>query len=289
MAELRRLLATTDFSTLGNYAVERATRLAQDLGASLDVVHVVTPALVEKLIGAAGSEQRLFDAAREKLASLAASIHETHGISCAHHVTSGSLIQGIVNCAETVGADLIVLGYQGEHLMRHFLLGSTAERLATKAPCPFLVVKRAPEDGYRSVLVATDFSAVSMRALVLAHALVPEAKIALMHAYEAPFEGKLKYVGVEKGTLRQYRSSTRQEVMPALQDFCAAAGFSGQQVSPFAVHGKPSLQIVNQSALRSCDLIVIGKHGESVLENLFIGSVASSVMTKAHCDVLVAI
>ena len=41
MAELRRLLATTDFSTLGNYAVERAARLARDLGASLDVVHVV--------------------------------------------------------------------------------------------------------------------------------------------------------------------------------------------------------------------------------------------------------
>lgn len=289
MAELRRLLATTDFSTMGNYAVERAARLAQDLGASLEVVHVVTPFLVEKLIGPSGSAQQLFDAAREKLSALATSLHETYGVSCALHVTSGSLIQGIVNCAETVRADLIVLGHQGDSLMRHFLLGSTAERLATKAPCPFLVVKRAPEEAYRSLLVATDFSAVSMRALVLAHTLVPHAKISVMHAYEAPFEGKLKYVGVEKTTLRQYRHTVRQEIIPALQEFCRAAGFSGEHASLFAVHGKPAMQIVSQSTLRSCDLIVIGKHGESVLENLFIGSVASSVMTKAHCDILVAV
>ena len=43
--------------------------------------------------------------------------------------------------AERLGADLIVIGSRGRSGLKHLLLGSIAERVVQKAPCPVLTVK----------------------------------------------------------------------------------------------------------------------------------------------------
>ena len=49
----------------------------------------------------------------------------------------------IVEEAAPARADLIVIGTHGRSGLKHLLLGSIAERVVQKAPCPVLTVKRA--------------------------------------------------------------------------------------------------------------------------------------------------
>lgn len=294
MTDLRRMLVASDFSAMASRAIDRAALIARGKGARLDLIHIATPVLLDKIRWVAEehraeAQQALLDASRNQLDIQAVSILERYGISCEKYVASGSLIRELINHADSLAADLIILGFCGVSLMRHFLLGSTAERLVTKAPCPMLVVKKTAEDQYRSLLVPVDFSPISIPTLLSARSIAPEAEISLLHVYEAPFEGKLHYAGVSKKTIRHYRIATRQAAMQQMWNMCKEAEIPQEKVRLLAIHGNPSHHIIAQESLRSCDLIVIGKHGENMLENLFLGSVTRHVIARSRCDVLVSV
>ena len=53
-------------------------------------------------------------------------------------------------------------------------------------------------------------------------------------------------------------------------------------------HGDATRIILEQEEMSDPDLIVIGKHGESVMGELLLGSVARHVLSNSRCDVLVA-
>lgn len=82
MSTPTRLLAATDFSVFGGYAVNRAALIAKEPGASLDLLHVTTLAPLES-IGLVvvqthpGLEQSALDVAREKLRQAGEAILET--------------------------------------------------------------------------------------------------------------------------------------------------------------------------------------------------------------------
>ena len=57
--------------------------------------------------------------------------------------------------------DLVVLGFRGRHCFRDVFLGTTAERVVRKGDRSVLVVRNRPEEAYRRVLVAVDFSPAS--------------------------------------------------------------------------------------------------------------------------------
>lgn len=296
MPALGRILVATDFSAMAGHAAERAALIARSTRASLDLIHIATPALFEKFRrlaqespAIAEAEQELLDSAKSKLCKQAAIILERHGIASDIRVVSGTLVKELVGRADATGADLIVLGFCGASLMRHFLLGSTAERLVTKAPCPMLVVKNNTDREYRSVLVPVDFSPISLHLLLRARAVAAGAEISLLHVYEAPFEGKLRHAGVSKEVIRRYRIDARRDAMHRLRSLCQTAGIPEKSTRLLAIHGNPSHGIVAQETLRRYDLIVMGKQGENMFENLFVGSVTRHVMTKARCDVLICV
>ena len=56
-------------------------------------------------------------------------------------VREGYPVTVIEEEAATCGADLVVIGTRGHGGLKHLLLGSIAERVVQKAPCPVLAVK----------------------------------------------------------------------------------------------------------------------------------------------------
>jgi nucleotide-binding universal stress UspA family protein len=100
---------------------------------------------------------------------------------------------------------LLVLGARGDSFLRHALLGSTAGRLLRKSMRrPVLVVKQAPREAYSSIVIAVDFSPVSLRAISVAREIAPNADLILVHAFELPYEGKLAFAGVDEQVIRRY-------------------------------------------------------------------------------------
>jgi nucleotide-binding universal stress UspA family protein len=150
-----------------------------------------------------------------------------------------------------------------------------------------LVVKQLPRDDYRSVLVAVDFSPVSAQAIRIAKAWAPAAHLVLLHAFELPYEGKLAFAGVDEQVIRHYVTTASETRRKRLHDLAAAAGLTPTEYSARVCHGDPSQQIVAMEQEYDCDLIVVGKHGTHIAEELLLGSVTKHVLAQSQCDVLV--
>lgn len=63
--------------------------------------------------------------------------------------------------------------------------------------------------------------------------------------------------------------------------------FSGWKTSAYATGDSPAWAVIRQAKSWNADLIVLGSHGRSVLEKLFLGSTAQKVAAEAHCSVRV--
>ncbi|NMG45219.1 universal stress protein [Aromatoleum toluvorans] len=289
-----RLLAATDLSAPARHAADRAALIARELGAPLDLLHVASTAPFEKLRQLVAdipydAPARVLESARADLDELAAVLQRHHGVAANVQIASGPLLKELMASAEAGSADLLVLGARGNSFMRHLLLGSTAERMVRKTTRPMLVVKQPPHEPYRTILVPVDFSPYSVTALDNARRLAPAAGIVLLHAFEVPFEGKLQYAGVDDELIHRYRIAARQEALQRLRELRDAAGLPADATRLLVVHGDPSRTIVEQEQEQDCDLIVMGKHGENVVEDLLLGSVTKHVLVESQCDVLVSV
>lgn len=294
MTILKQLLAATDLSAPARHAAERAARIAAEGGAALDLVHVASVAPLEKLRRLVGSlpaalEQQLLESARAELRTLAEVLHRHHGVAASIHAVSGPLLGELASRADATATDLIVLGARGASFMRHLLLGSTAERMISHATRPMLVVKQAAHERYRNVLVPVDFSPVSLRAIQQARTVAPGAELILVHVFDIPFEGKLRYAGIDEATIEHYQRAARQEAQDRLQALCAAAALTPADTRLLVLQGDAPLSIIEQEQEQDCDLIVVGKHGENMVETLLLGSVTRHILGESQCDVLVAV
>ena len=294
MTKMGRLLAVTDLSAPARHAAERAALLSQETGARLDLLHVANLGPLEKLRQVVTDmphslQQQVLDAAQTKLRDLAAALSKRYGVTAATRVVSGAVLAELAKEADAMAADMIVCGARGESFMRHLILGSTAERLLSRATCPVLVVKQAAHEPYRMVLVPVDFSPSSLQAIGNARAVAPHADIALLHAFDVPFEGQMRYAGVSEATIDHYRAVAMHEATRKLQALVREAGLQPRSVQLLIPHGDPSLRIVEQEQELTCDLIVMGKHGANMIESLLIGSVTKHVLAESQCDVLVSV
>ena len=140
----------------------------------------------------------------------------------------------------------------------------------------------------RRVLVAVDFSAWSAPLVDLARRVAPRAHLVLLSAYAVPFEGKLRYASVPDATIKTYREQARRAAEQQLHALAAGAGLTPGQWTPCLPHADASLAIVRAELEQACDLIVIGKHGRNMVEEMLLGSVTSHVLAESAGDVLVS-
>lgn len=294
MANLKRIVAATDLSAPARHAAERAALVAAGIGASLALVHIAGRAPLEQLRqlmggGDDGSEQVVFDALRDTMRVLGDAIHRRYGIAPSIEVDVGDLLPTLLAQVDAAPADLLVLGARGSSFLRHILLGSTAERLLGAARCPVLVVKQPPHEAYRHLLVPVDLSPIAIRSLRLAAMLAHSARITVLHAYDVPFEGQLRYAGVDEARIGHYRAVAADRARAGLDRLVAASGLPPDRVRQVAVPGDVSQRILEQEQESDCDLIVVGKHGEGMFEELLLGSTTKHLLAESQCDVLVGL
>ncbi len=284
------ILVATDFSRNAGQAAARALALADQLGIdALRLLHVVEApwlgALQQWLRLPDASRQGLFEEARRSMDRLVASLGAHSGRRVAAEVAIGTLLDTVIERAAR--ADLLVIGARGQHPVRDFALGTTGERLLRKRRGPMLVVRRAPTRPYRRVLAPVDFSVHAPQVLAQAAAIAPSAQIEVLHAFELPFESKLRFAGVSSAAIHDLRQQARAQAVGRLAGFVAAAGIDAARVCQRIEHGYAPRVIVDVARQSRADLIVIGKHGESIVEDLLLGSATLHVLGEARCDVLV--
>ena len=246
MSAIRSLLAATDFSDDATLALQRAARLARQLDAKLEVIHVTD--------AAQGSD------AHVRLDEAVAAL----GVSATPRLETGPVNDALL---EAAGAhDLLVLGARGASRVREVLLGSTAERLLVRSTRPILVVRRAADAPYRRVVVPCEFAPPAKRALLLACEVAPEAALTLLHCLDAPGEEArvhewLRRLGTENAPGRKIETrvehgSAAGAVLAAAEDTGAdlvVAGKQGRSRAGDLFLGSVTRRILNGAP---CDVLV---------------------------------
>jgi len=147
MIQLKRILVPVDFSEFGKpaltYACEFARRFASDLHL-LHVVEDIYPMVPEAgmLLPAQGDYLAELQASARKALEKLPDPEHCHGIpEIIRSVQTGTPFLEVIRYAKEHDIDLIVVGTHGRSGLVHMLMGSVAEKIVRKAPCPVLTVR----------------------------------------------------------------------------------------------------------------------------------------------------
>jgi len=141
---INSILFPTDFSEYNEAALEYASRLAAEAGAKLHLVHVHDTRDLSTAMGEASylyastweEERRRAETRLKKL------VPPDPAVAFEHHFLLGLPDAEIVGYAIDHKIDLIVMASHGRSGLSRLVMGSIAEAVMRKAPCPVLVVKQ---------------------------------------------------------------------------------------------------------------------------------------------------
>ncbi len=140
--KFERILFPTDFSDHAAYAQRFALSLATQYKADLHIVHVVQ--LFSYVVDFGMDTTVQYQAVQESLQKMMDELVESMAdepIAITGELVQGNPISELVRIAREDNSDLIVMGTHGRTALEHVLLGSVAEKIVRKAPCPVLTVR----------------------------------------------------------------------------------------------------------------------------------------------------
>lgn len=266
----QHVLVALDGSSHDRFLLQQAARWMDCFrGTQLFLLHVmeeevILPALVESLGQhvAAPSAQAL----EERMLEQAQALLGKHPFQL--EVRSGKNFNLIMKAVQDWGIELLFLGLknhrEGSGLVSH--------RLANQSPCSlFLVSPKLPLAWHR-ILVATDFSAHSERAIVQARALASchGAQVSALHYYHVP-SGYLKNAGSHRELMALIEEQSARE-----KDL---AGEEHQQTSCFfrENRGQSEADTLQWAGENAIDLLVLGSKGRTAATAALLGSFAEKL------------
>lgn len=289
-----------DFSKPSLDAIDYAARVATRLGAELSLIHVFETQY--PFVGLNAMPIHIPDLdievrAREHLRAIA----KDHGISARAehiHVRKGRPFEQICRLAAQADIDLIVIPTRGNTGLKHLALGSTAERVVRYSPCPVLVFRSLPKGGrngklpaasiaFRRIVVPTDFSDCSMKALDYAKRLAKEFKARLILSHSVAIQYFLTGDEYALYDLPLVTQEAERIARRQMRHLIAQTQRDGTKVESSMQIGHAGQQICACPKAERADLIVTATHGLTGLKRLLMGSTAEYVVRHAACPVLV--
>lgn len=294
MADIRRILCPIDFSDASKHALEHAVMIAGWYRARITAVHVRHPAfLVEPpILFAELGEAPLstLEDAETRLHAWLAPVRAA-GIVCDVIALDGANpAPRIIEIAERIEADLIVMGTHGRGGFERLLLGSVTEKVVRIAKCPVVTVPppsvATSTLPFKRILCGIDFSQPSMEGMQFAASLAKEsnASLTLLHVLEFPEESEP--TATLPFDMATYRAVVQEDATRRLVGLISEDLRNWCQPATRLVHGKPYEQILSVARELDADLIVLGVHGRNAFDLMLFGSTTNQVTRRATCPVL---
>lgn len=280
----RRLLLATDLSARCDRALDRAAMLAREWDAALTVVHAFEPdvyAMVHDPRPTPSWRQdpnlRSTIAAKQLHADL-----DQLDVPFDMVVQEGKPADIVLSTARELDASLVVTGIARGETFGRFIFGGTVEKLVRRSTMPVLVVKSRARHPYRSIVVATDFSAASRNAIVATRRMFSDARVTLLHCYESTPASVMSAAAPD--------DAGRQRAMEEYAAFVSGDPDAARHVTGLPImfeRGSVDSMIQAYATDRPLDLLVIGSQGRNPVTRALFGSTAELMMASAPSDVLV--
>lgn len=196
----------------------------------------------------------------------------------------------IILKAREWGADLIVVGSQGQSPATRFLLGSVSNKVLEHAHCSVRIGRAQVHDGSRPIrlIVGTDGSEDAERALaaVAARHWPPGSEARIITALDQHMS--LNYAPMSPGP-RKWADAGDEDEHAWVRRMAKAAADTlrqgGLNVSTLVLEGDPRELLLREAAVWQADCIFVGARGLGALERFLLGSVSTAVAARATCSV----
>lgn len=277
----RKILCATDLTPGCDRAIDRAIQLAAEWKALLLLVHVVDDTGLQTKDFTALTRQAEAELKRQTSDHPAAAEIEIEVI-----VSQGNPAERILVKCDRLFVDLLVMGTGDKSSLRQRLLGSTIDHVLRNALQPVLSVRDRAHVAYRTIAVATDFSAPSKEALDCALALFPNTKTTVVHAYEDTLHGLLASDRVTGELAERHKIEMRALAEKSMAEFVEEARSLWPGLQTAIEIGTPDLGLMTYVERQNPDLIVVGTHGRTGLRRAVIGSVTERLIATLPRDIL---
>jgi nucleotide-binding universal stress UspA family protein len=278
---LRRILVACDLTAYTDRAIDRAVILAEQSRAAIRLVHAIDPGVLP--------EKYLKKIIREAEAYLAHELRDSGidtNIDVSVRVLRGNAKMVVTEEAQAMQADIIIMGLSHDTSLGGIVRGTTIDKIVRSSQCPVLVVKTRARRPYMRITAAIDLAEPSRQALNFALRKFPRAGICVIHVAETG------PVGPTSDALSPSVSAERRhqiEDMVTARFSAAGRGGSGESDGP-SLHfasGRAVNVLSEEIPRMNPDLVVMGTHGRTGVSNLFLGSVAETLLEVLRHDVLV--
>jgi nucleotide-binding universal stress UspA family protein len=270
-----RMLCATDLSEHSLKVVQRAAAMADQLDATLTLLHVTSAA--ER--GGAAWSRRI----ELQLKSIRRAFRHEPAVC----LQAGDYVTTISSIAEEAGADLVVLDSRPwKPLLAP--VATVSGVLAGLVRRPVLIVKRSSRSAYGSVLIAAEQSADFDKVLraLSSWRLLESDSVAIVHGFEAPYRGPLYAAGFDRDASRcntgEWEAAARRRLLQGLE----AEGVATDHFRIVFAQSRSAREVQREIRKLAPDLLVIATGNHAAVDRVMRASVGNDLLRNLECDIL---
>jgi nucleotide-binding universal stress UspA family protein len=268
LSGLRKILLATDGSQFCEGAIREAIRFAANCSSKVYAMSVVEILTDYEGFSPQKIEEMMDLEIKKHLETVKArALNEK--IDCEIIIAHGEPYREIVDVATAKNVDMIVVGRRGKTGVTKLFMGQVAAKVIGYAPCRVLVVPRASKIEFKKLLIATDGSKHSEKAVSEAIGIAKccGSELLILSAMRDESEQKEAQTNVSKAAELAQKEGVNAEILTPV--------------------GRSYDVIVETAGGRGVDLIIMGTYGKAGLKKMFMGSSTEKVLGHTGCAVLV--
>lgn len=206
------VLVAIDFSKSSYIVLEKALGFTNLMNGDLHVVHVVENSFFSKKVNLESAKKSGFLELSKKFNSIKKENF---------HCVSGKVKIEVAKIASVLDADMIIMGNSGEtNFLDTLIMGSHTKEIIKYSQTPILVMKKEHELKYKNILILTDMSEDSAKAIKYIAKLFSNSSITLVNLFYMPLGNTtMSLYGMDPVSLANYQKSVQQESQKELEQF----------------------------------------------------------------------
>lgn len=295
---LKKILVPLDGSDLAERALEPALAIARQQQDG-EIILLSVPVYKDILVPSASGFDLLLpdqslDQFRQEVETYLNDVRSTWeqpGVHLQTMVIDGDIASVIVDTAEELAVDLIVMTTHGYSGFSRWLLGSVTERVLRSAPCPVMALRQ--KRPLTNILITLDGSELAETALEpgIEIARLLNGHVTLLQVDQDANLGALELSMLElaeTGLSRHVREEKQDDLLVNyLNQKAEKYRREGLTMETVVMEGTPAKGILDFAEAQEIDLIVMTTHGRTGLRRWVYGSVTEKVLRGTEAAVLI--
>lgn len=275
---IKKILVPFDFSEYSANALREAIVIARTFMAQIELIHVITPVYMTSTSRGAlipyesSFYKKIMNEATKKLTSIAKEIETKEAIKINVKTSLNIIYTAILDHADKIKADLIIMGTHGTSGVQEFFIGSNAYRIVNKSSCPVITVqKKITKKGFKSIVLPIR-SELNSRQKVNLVALLAKAFMSTVYITGYTDSGSKTETMKVKSYMAQVEKFLNSEAIEFKSAFITGTNFTKS--------------IIDHALKNKADLIAIMTNHDFSIDQIFSGVYAQQFVNHSKLPVL---